>query len=94
MFSQESKKTVELVWTRQGNIKWENWWVEQHGHTRTKIPGREDHISFANVDLKHNRCPTIVLQGECLIIQNIPERRLPVVKQIIEYHGFEIVSVS
>jgi hypothetical protein len=48
-----------LAWERQGKVHWTEDWVRQHGPIRQRIPGLEDHISFANFDLKQNDLPQI-----------------------------------
>jgi len=83
-----SSTTIKLIWKRSGNIDWEEWWVRQHGYTRTKEPSPMDHVGFANFDLERNSCPKITLQNGQLTIVDVPEDKFDKVKSIIEYHGF------
>lgn len=50
---------LDLVWLRQGEVRWQQNWIDQYGHTRTHIPNLEEHISFANFDLRRAGLPTI-----------------------------------
>lgn len=52
---------LNLQWQRQGRIWWNQHWLESHGPTRERIPGFDDHVSFANYDLRLNSLPQIQL---------------------------------
>lgn len=43
-----------LSWMRQGKVRWEEYWLESNGPVRQSIPSLDDHISFANFDLRQN----------------------------------------
>ena len=87
-------KTVLVDWVKQGAIHWEDWWVKDHGYALDRIPGLKDHISFANYDLERNGCPIITLNGKQLELKDVPDDKIMVVYQILDYHGFKVVSVS
>jgi hypothetical protein len=53
-----------LAWKRQGKVWWNDDWIEAHGPIRQRIPGLDDHISFANYDLKLNGLPQIGTTAE------------------------------
>lgn len=87
-----SNKHLIITWATQGDISWEDWWVKQYGRTRTKIPTKTDHISFANYDLKKIGCSGIIeADGKFKILQ-VPGEKVPAVMEILYYHGFEVVS--
>lgn len=86
--------TLRIEWVKQGNIRWEDWYVEKKGYQIDKIPGLKDHISFANFDLSQNGCPTIVAKENILEIQDLPNNKIQIATQILAYHGFKIVSTS
>jgi hypothetical protein len=92
MNTPEETRTLALAWVKQGTIHWEEWWVKRHGETLKKVPGLQNHVSFANYDLNRSGCPPVVLEDDKLEIHNVPLSKLDVVQQIIEYHGFQIVS--
>jgi hypothetical protein len=48
-----------LQWSRQGKVWWHENWLRVHGPVRSKIPGLDDHIGFANYDLGVNDLPRI-----------------------------------
>ena len=48
-----------LAWEKQGKVHWDEEWIKQNGPVRQRIPGLDDHISFANFDLKNNGLPLI-----------------------------------
>lgn len=55
---------LDLSWTSQGKIWWNEDWLRLHGPVRERIPGFDDHISFANFDLRHNKLPQIELAAD------------------------------
>lgn len=84
--------TLRVEWVKQGEIKWEKWYVEKKGYLIDKIPGLKDHISFANFDLKKNGCPPIVVDGKTLEVQDVPSHKLRIATQVLTYHGFKIIE--
>lgn len=50
---------IEISWVRQGDVIWNEDWVELHGHQRSKLPELQDHIGFANYDLRAAGLPEI-----------------------------------
>lgn len=50
-----------LSWTSHGKIWWSVDWLRVHGPVRERIPGFDDHVSFANFDLRQNKLPQIEL---------------------------------
>lgn len=50
---------IELAWVRQGVVLWEDTWVERHGRTRSHEPSLEEHVGFANHDLRLHSLPEI-----------------------------------
>lgn len=53
-----------LIWKRQGKVWWDEEWMEDRGPVRQRIPDLDDHISFANYDLKLNDLPLIETTSE------------------------------
>jgi hypothetical protein len=53
-----------LAWRRQGKLWWNEEWIQANGPVRQRIPGLEDHISFANFDLRQNGDPQIAMTSE------------------------------
>jgi hypothetical protein len=90
MIMADNKQTLNIVWTKQGTINWEDWWVKGQGHKLDKIPGLKDHISFADFDLKRNGCPLITVTDDGLEIRDISADKLETVERIIHYHGFSL----
>ena len=87
-------RSMTITWERDGNIEWEEWWVQNHGHNRSKLPGLNDHIGYANYDLAANNCPKITTISGKLVVSHIPIISLQVVEEILHYHGFRIISVE
>lgn len=52
-----------LSWTSQGKIWWSEDWLRIHGPVRERIPGFDDHVSFANFDLRQNKLPQVELSA-------------------------------
>ncbi len=52
-------RPLYLKWERQGKIWWNKEWLDEHGPVRQRIPDFDDHVSFANHDLKLNTLPLI-----------------------------------
>ena len=80
------KKIIE--WREQGQIDWELWWVLRHGYTRTETPNLENHISFANFELKHYNS-MIIKENKMLIIE-YHQAQEGKIKIILKKHGFYI----
>jgi len=89
-----SVKNLTITWTTQGETTWEDWWVKQYGRTRTKMPSKEDYLSFANYDLQKNGCSKIIEKDGKLEIHKVSGEQMPTVTTILYYHGFEIVSIE
>ena len=87
-------RTLYITWVKQGTIQWEKWYTERYGNKLQKLPSMDDHISFANFDLKNNQCSTIKKQADNLVIQDIPEEKLRLAVSIIAYHGFSILDIK
>ena len=83
-------KKYKITWKRQGNINWEEWWVQKYGHKRIKIPDLEDQISFANFDLKRYDA-SIVKSGEDLCVQLESGFEVQVYSLLL-YHGFDFID--
>jgi hypothetical protein len=50
---------IFIYWAKQGRVNWETDWVTVRGYSRSHIPGLEEHVGFANHDLRINGLPTI-----------------------------------
>ncbi len=87
-------KTLQVVWVRQGEVNWELPWVRIFGYKRFRKPEFEDHIGFANFDLKRAGFPIIVEKGDVLEIPNVSPGQIESVKSIISFHGFEISGIK
>jgi hypothetical protein len=61
-----------LRWHRQGKIDWNSDWVDRYGPTRSSIPGLDEHVSFANYDLRLNRLPEIETAPEGRLFVQCP----------------------
>lgn len=55
-------RPLYLSWTNQGKIWWNEDWLNIHGPVRERIPGFDDHVSFANFDLRQNKLPQIEVE--------------------------------
>lgn len=78
-----------LVWKRPGQTQWGQGWVEQYGRTKTHEPGEEEHIGFANHDLRHNGLPILRREGRDLVVSVADDAEAMRVLRIVRYHGFE-----
>lgn len=78
---------LKIIWKRQGDIQWEEWWVQKYGQKRTKIPDLKDHISFANFDMKRFNASIIKSEDE-LFVQLESGFEMQVFP-ILLYHGFD-----
>src|SRR6476646_1876136 len=60
---------LRVIWERQGEVRWESDWTGRYGHTRSHVPGLDEHLGFANYDLKRNGLPEIQKspEGDLLI---------------------------
>jgi hypothetical protein len=94
MADNEPRFVLKIIWARQGNAKLENWWVEQHGSPTAPKSGLEDHISFANFDLQQSGCPRIMRTGTGLQLLGVRSSRVQTAMQILNYHGFEVISTA
>lgn len=84
-----STMLVEVEWVRQGQIRWGEGWVEQHGHTMTRAPGLDDHISFVNFDLQNNGFPYVEKRANgSLVIEVALSANRSLLGEILGYHGF------
>lgn len=45
---------LPILWEKQGNVRWEDWWIDRQGKTRTRVPGLDDHIGFLRYDLANH----------------------------------------
>jgi hypothetical protein len=75
------------MWEQQGTPRWEQWWVERRGYTRSREPTREDHIKFANFDLEQHGLPLIEVTDDRLFI-NAPDGDHVMIGVLIRQHGF------
>jgi hypothetical protein len=84
--------TADLIieWRTEGQIRWEDWWVRQHGHTRRDAPTFDDYLSFIDFDLSNNGLPRLTRLGEDIVIPRVPSQRIDVARQVVEYHGFRV----
>jgi hypothetical protein len=80
-----------IVWARQGTVQWEEWWVRQHGPSRSHVPSMEEHVGFANFDLERNGLPRILRGSNGDFYLDLPnDLHASGAKRVIEYHGFEL----
>lgn len=84
----------EVIWTAQGDVRWEPWWVERYGHTRSRIPDLEDHLSFVNFDLSRNGYRTVTRDERGRLVINerpsLHQLGVPSIELILEKHGFRL----
>ena len=81
---------LKITWKRQGDIQWEEWWVQKYGQKRTKIPDLDDQINFANFDLKRFNA-SIIKSEEELFVQLESGSEMQVFPLLL-YHGFDFVD--
>jgi hypothetical protein len=81
---------VGVAWSEDGSINWENWWVRRHGHTRTRLPGESDHVSFVNFDLLRNGLPRLATDGDGFLCIDVTQRDYHNAVYWLEYHGFRV----
>lgn len=89
-------RRLNLEWVRQGNVRWRDWWVRQHGYTRSHIPGLEEHIGFANFDLAHNGVPGISVgsRGELYIDHDPDSTSTALILAVVREHGFDLKTTT
>lgn len=82
-------ETQVVLWTRAGQTQWGAGWVERYGQTKSHEPGEDEHIGFANFDLRGNGLPELRRSGRQIVVllHDLQEARR--VLEIIRYHGFE-----
>jgi hypothetical protein len=78
----------EVVWARQGTPVWEQWWVQSRGKTRSHEPTRDEHVSFANYDLRRFGLPDLQVRDGRLFIDT-GQGNDAAIAQVIAQHGFE-----
>jgi hypothetical protein len=89
---------LHIAWRRQGAVRWESWWTEENGPTRSRIPNLDDHISFVNHDLQSVGFPPVTrntlgdLQIELRGDENATAGELAEMQNILNGHGFEFID--
>ena len=88
-------KTVRIKWSTQGRVFFNDTFIGRFFRKRrTRIPDLDDHISFADFDLKAAGLPQITVKPDKqLVIVSIHSDKLPLLKKILAYHGFDIVEI-
>jgi hypothetical protein len=91
--------SYRVVWARQGSVRWEEWWLEDHGPSRSHIPGLDEHLSFVNFDLTHNGLNPVTKAATGELQIDITEGHqvisaLALARDILQDHGFELESNS
>lgn len=80
---------VQMDWVRQGQLKWGEGWVAQHGYTRSHEPDLDDHISFVNHDLEANGFPRVERRSDQSLVMELPDSvDRDALGSILGYHGF------
>lgn len=83
---------ISVVWKRQGNVTWEAGFERERSH----IPGRDEHLSFANYDLKDSGLPGISVDPSGSLFMELPvlfahDNKVRFkIASILNEHGFEI----
>ena len=85
------RNEYRLRWVSQGETVWEDWWVASHGKTKTQIPSEDDHVSFANYDLRGAGLSEIYWRGRMRAI-SLAGDELPLAVAILKRHGFIVVE--
>ena len=62
---------VFVYWAKQGKVKWSDDWVDARGYSRSHIPGLDEHLGFANYDLRLNGLPEIQRNREGRLYLNV-----------------------
>lgn len=83
---------LALVWLNEGEVAWEDWWVNTHGYSK-KEPTSPDYISFANYDLRVGNIPLIEVDGNKLVIHRIHMSKIVKAKNILNRHGFGVIDL-
>lgn len=86
---------VDLVieWTgSDGEIRWEDWWVQSHGRQRRSLPEIDDLLGFIDYDLGDRGFPRLVRVDGRVTVPKVPADAVDEVTGIVEYHGFRVVS--
>lgn len=83
-----------VAWKRQGTVTWEPGFEQ----TRSRIPGLDDHIGFANYDLRYGGLPEIHKDPSGDLFIDLPiglahdnSMRRKIVS-ILSEHGFELAE--
>jgi hypothetical protein len=83
---------VFIEWTGQNEeIRWEQWWVARHGHTRATLPTFDDYLGFIDYDLTINGLPRLSRVDGRIAIRRVRRDSLDLVRDIVESHGFRVV---
>jgi hypothetical protein len=81
---------VRAVWVNGGNVRWEQWWVQSQGYSRTREPGESDHVGFANYDLQRSGVMKLQPHKDGGHFLEIASFQYALAKRILEYHGFTV----
>lgn len=81
---------ISITWASDGSIHWEDWWVQRHGHIRTRQPGEKEHVGFANYDLQKNGLPKLAPTDDGNYVIVADQVDYADVKHLLEYHGFAV----
>lgn len=84
---------LTVRWSREGEVKWEDWWTRDHGKRLQQASSEQEHVGFANYDLAQNGLPELTPKGDgSFALPVIPEARLQAAIDVLGYHGFAVES--
>lgn len=97
---------LSVTWEKQGQVRWNDDWIEARGYTRSHVPNLDDHLGFVNYDLNRQGLPSVRREGGGLVIDvdlvrvsGLPANAGPLIlhsravariQPILEYHGFRL----
>jgi hypothetical protein len=84
---------MTVQWAEYGTIKWEQWWVSQHGPNLGRKATPEEHVSFANFDLSHVGLPKLVPAADgSYLLPLVPGDKQDLATEILRKHGFVVTK--
>jgi hypothetical protein len=86
---------MTVQWTQCGEIRWEPWWVQQHGTNLGRQASPEEHVGFANFDLSHVGLPKLVPASDGrYLLPLVPDDKKDLAIEILTGHGFTVTKTE
>lgn len=86
---------MTVQWAEYGNVRWQEWWVSQHGRNLPRQATPEEHVGFANFDLSHNGLPKLIqARVGTYVLPLVPDDRADLATRILREHGFAVIETE